>query len=51
MSKNIDTIKMVREIREKQYKEIENKSHKEIIEYFRKKAEKVNKKVLEETGT
>ncbi len=40
--KKIDTIKMVREIRDKIYEEIKNKTHKEIIDYFRIKAKRVN---------
>jgi len=46
MDKKIDTIKVVREIREKQYDEIKNKSHKEIIYYFKKKAKLINDKIL-----
>ena len=47
MNNNIDTIKMVRTIREKQYEEIKNKSHEEIIEYFRKKSKNVNKNLTD----
>ena len=36
--KKIDTIKMVREIREKQFKDIKNKSNEEIIKYFKEKS-------------
>ena len=50
MNKKFDAIKMVREIREKQYNEIKNKNHKEIIDYFRKKSEKINAKVLNTVG-
>jgi len=40
----IDTILMVRKIRDTQSKEIANKSTQEIIKYFRKKASGINKK-------
>ena len=42
MSNNIDTMKMVREIRDKQYKETKKKSFKELIQYFRAKANKLH---------
>ncbi|MBN1294967.1 MAG: hypothetical protein JXB48_24235 [Candidatus Latescibacteria bacterium] len=42
--KKIDTIKMVRNIRDKQYKEISGKSSEEIIDYFSKKAKKITEK-------
>ncbi|MGH7885767.1 MAG: hypothetical protein ACRENO_08750 [Thermodesulfobacteriota bacterium] len=38
--KKIDSIEMVRNIRDKQNKDITGKSAKEIIDYFRKKAKK-----------
>ena len=41
MSNNIDTMKMVRAIRDKQYEATKKKSFKELIEYFRSKANKL----------
>ena len=43
--KKIDAVSMVRKIRDKQSKEIANKSTQDIIDYFRKKADRINKKV------
>ena len=40
----IDTVAMVRKIRDKQNKEIEGKSTAEIIKYFRSKAGKITQK-------
>lgn len=42
--KKIDTIKMVRKIRDKQSKDTVGKSTEEIIDYFRKKAGEISKK-------
>ena len=42
MSNNIDTMKMVREIRDKQYKATKGKSFKDLIQYFRSKANKLH---------
>lgn len=39
--KKIDAVKMVRKIRDQQSKETAGKSTQEIIDYFRKKAEKI----------
>ena len=39
---NIDTMKMVRRIRDKQYKATQSKSFKELIQYFRAKASKLH---------
>ncbi len=39
--KKIDAVKMVRRIRDQQSKETAGKSTQEIIDYFRKKAEKI----------
>ncbi len=36
--KKIDTVEMVRNIRDKQSKDVSDKSPKEIINYFRRKA-------------
>lgn len=38
---NIDTMKMVREIRDKQYRATKGKSFKDLIQYFRSKANKL----------
>jgi hypothetical protein len=43
--KKIDTVLMVRHIRDKQSKEISNKTHQEIIEYFREMASGLKEKV------
>lgn len=39
---NIDTMKMVRQIRDRQYKATKSKSFKELIQYFRSKANKLH---------
>lgn len=39
---SIDTMKMIRQIRDKQYKATKSKSFKELIQYFRSKANKVH---------
>lgn len=41
--KKIKTVQMVRNIRDHQNNDIKNKSPQEIIEYFRKKATKIDK--------
>ncbi len=38
MSNNIDSVKMVREIREKQYEEVKNMSNEEKRRYYAQKA-------------
>jgi hypothetical protein len=43
--KKIDTVQIVRNIRDRQNKDIKDKSPQEIIDYFRKKAIKINKNV------
>lgn len=43
--KKIDAVKIVRHIRDRQNKDILNKSHQEIIDYFRRKAIKIDKLV------
>jgi len=43
--KKIDAVLMVRKIRDRQSKEIASKSTQDIINYFRKKASGINKKV------
>jgi len=43
--KKIDAIQMVRKIRDQQNKDTSKKTQKEIIDYFRKKAMKFDKKV------
>jgi len=43
--KKIDTIKMVRKIRDKQGKEIAGKKTQDIIDYYRKKARDLAEKV------
>ena len=42
--KKIDTVKMVRNIRDKQNRETSGKSSGEIIDYFRRKARKIAEK-------
>lgn len=42
--KKIKTVLMVRKIRDRQNKDIENKSLQDVINYFRKKANGINKK-------
>jgi len=39
MNNTIDAVKMVRAIRDKQYKELQGKSNKEINEYYRLNSE------------
>lgn len=41
--KKIDTVQIVRDIRDKQNIDIKDKSPQEIIDYFRKKATKIDK--------
>ena len=43
--KKIDSVEMVRNIRDRQNKEISGKSPQEIIDYFRRKAGKIVEKV------
>ena len=49
MTKEINTIKMVREIREKQYSEIKNKTNKKTVDYFRNKS-KMLKNEMQSVG-
>lgn len=46
MKKEINTIEMAREIREKQYSEIQNKTNKEIIDYFKNRSKKLKNEIL-----
>ena len=46
--KKIDAVKMVRDIRDKQTKDTSGKSPLEIIDYFRRKADKIAMKVKTE---
>ena len=48
---NINTVKMVRGIREKQYNEIKNKSNEEIIKYFKVKSRKLRNSTKQLHGT
>ena len=50
MKKEINTIKMAREIREKQYSKIQNKTNKEIIDYFKNRSKKL-KNGIQSVGT
>jgi len=43
--KKIDAVNEVRKIRDKQSKDIAGKTTREIIEYFRKKADRIAKEV------
>ncbi|MBU4486344.1 MAG: hypothetical protein KKD38_05395 [Candidatus Delongbacteria bacterium] len=45
MHKNIDAVKLVREIRDKNYLEIKGKTSKEIIAYFRNKSKQLKKEL------
>lgn len=45
MSENIDAVKLVREIRDKNYSELQGKTTEEIIDYFKNKSKLLKKKL------
>jgi hypothetical protein len=50
MENKINTIKMVRKIREKHYELIQKKSKQDIVKFFKNKAKKTNEILKEVVG-